>query len=630
MSSFPGKGTCMIDEYVKAKKLADQAVRKAVLKGEYPYLPALEDILSEEDMSAAVSLGLMEIPLDSVAGTKTKARQNVFALNFLPCAERDSEFAMKWNSLYESQEEEGIRDPILVCEYKRKFYVVEGNKRVSVLKYLNAVMITADVRRIQPKDKAPLDEEFAEYFRASGLYIPLMTKAGNYRQLTKIMGEKEGQKWDDKSVRSLTASYYQFRNAWMRRFADDMEMCGDAFLICLSVYGTDGIRNASRQKIEEMLRKIRKEIDARPAEIREAPEEKKETKSLKDILPFVSGKKMIRAAFLYDGDPNDSVDVFEHEMGRILVEHREKDQLITQKYEGCRDKKQIVAALEDAVKTCDVIFTTSAIQYEETFRFALRYPEKQFLNCSLGRTHAALRTYALRRYQAEFLLGVLAAVFSARHKIAYIAEYPESGVIADINAFAIGAAMIDPEAKVYLGWTGTLDSGWQDFMKELDIDVFSASSLPGHTDEIMPYGVYQLNGDELVNLAVPVVNWGRYYTKLLDELRDGWQNQGKMPVSYWWGMRSEVLDVRVSERLPYASEKLIDLLKKAVVEGNLDPFDGELHSQEAMIKGRFDPKLKNEEIIRMNWLNDNVIGVIPQMDELNETGKKRVEKSADV
>ncbi len=167
-------------------------------------------------------------------------------------------------------------------------------------------------------------------------------------------------------------------------------------------------------------------------------------------------------------------------------------------------------------------------------------------------------------------------------------------------------------------------------MKELDIDVFSASSLPGHTDEIMPYGVYQLNGDELVNLAVPVVNWGRYYTKLLDELRDGWQNQGKMPVSYWWGMRSEVLDVRVSERLPYASEKLIDLLKKAVVEGNLDPFDGELHSQKAMIKGRFDPKLTNEEIIRMNWLNDNVIGVIPQMDELNETGRKRVEKSADV
>ena len=45
---------------------------------------------------------------------------------------------------------EGIRDPIKAYEYMNKFYVEEGNKRVSVLKFFGAVSIPGNVIRIVP------------------------------------------------------------------------------------------------------------------------------------------------------------------------------------------------------------------------------------------------------------------------------------------------------------------------------------------------------------------------------------------------------------------------------------------------------------------------------------------------
>lgn len=53
-------------------------------KGEYPYLPVLDDILSYTDIISEVNLGLMDVPLDKIVGTKTKGRTSAFANNFMP------------------------------------------------------------------------------------------------------------------------------------------------------------------------------------------------------------------------------------------------------------------------------------------------------------------------------------------------------------------------------------------------------------------------------------------------------------------------------------------------------------------------------------------------------------------
>lgn len=60
----------------------------------------------------------------------------------MPLIPANSEFGLKWRSLCEYHlGESGIRDPVLCFEFLGRFYVQEGNKRVSVLKYFGAATI---------------------------------------------------------------------------------------------------------------------------------------------------------------------------------------------------------------------------------------------------------------------------------------------------------------------------------------------------------------------------------------------------------------------------------------------------------------------------------------------------------
>lgn len=128
-----------LQEYEKARKMAQKQYRASVSAGKYPYLPALDDMLPYEDIVSESYLGIVDIPLDQIAGTKTASRQNAFSNGFLPLFPPKSEFGSKWINLYQAQLDEGIRDPIKAYEFMNKFYIQEGNKRVSVLKYVGVL-----------------------------------------------------------------------------------------------------------------------------------------------------------------------------------------------------------------------------------------------------------------------------------------------------------------------------------------------------------------------------------------------------------------------------------------------------------------------------------------------------------
>ena len=102
----------VVKEYEKARKLGLKEVRKHTNCGKYPYLPVLDDLLEHVDIIKEQNLGLVEIPLNQIMGTKSRGRTNAFSSNFMPVLESDTEFAIKWMNLYQSHLNEGIRDPI--------------------------------------------------------------------------------------------------------------------------------------------------------------------------------------------------------------------------------------------------------------------------------------------------------------------------------------------------------------------------------------------------------------------------------------------------------------------------------------------------------------------------------------
>ena len=125
---------------------------------------------------------------------------------------------------------------------------------------------------------------------------------------------------------------------------------------------------------------------------------------------------------------------------------------------------------------------------------------------------------------------------------------------------------------------------------------------------------------KVTGIAMPVWNWGRYYELIVRSLLHGtWDetsddNQVRA-VNYWYGMSSGVIDIRYAPGLPYQTRKLVQLLRNGIVEGSINPFGGELHSQNGVVQIEGFPPLPSTQIVEMNWLADNVVGTIPQLDD---------------
>ena len=71
-------------EYSEALKLGKKEYRARIAKGQFPYLPVLDEILSEADIQTEQNMGLVHVPLDFVVGTSTMGRTYSFAANFMP------------------------------------------------------------------------------------------------------------------------------------------------------------------------------------------------------------------------------------------------------------------------------------------------------------------------------------------------------------------------------------------------------------------------------------------------------------------------------------------------------------------------------------------------------------------
>ena len=158
-------------DYIGALRQGQKQYQLAVSKGEYPYLPVLDQILANTDIVSEVNLGVIDVPLEKIVGTKTQGRTEAFAGNFMPLLGEKTEFGAKWAYLYDHQVEEGIHDPIVAYEFMNRYYVQEGNKRVSVLKYVHAYSISASVIRLIPRRTDDKDirlyYEFLDFYQVS-------------------------------------------------------------------------------------------------------------------------------------------------------------------------------------------------------------------------------------------------------------------------------------------------------------------------------------------------------------------------------------------------------------------------------------------------------------------------------
>ncbi|MBE5807162.1 MAG: BMP family ABC transporter substrate-binding protein [Clostridiales bacterium] len=618
-----------VDEqaYSRAQKLASKAYHAAVQKGENPYLPVLDEILPDQLALTHVDLGLITIPLDRVVGTGTKGRTSAFAVNFMPLLSDGSEFAAKWSNLYHSVIEDGVRDPVKALEYMNKYYILEGNKRISVLKYTGAVMIEAQVTRIIPKRTEDRENriyfEYLDFYRDSKVNYIYFSEEGSFAKLTELVGQTPGEPWSDDARAEFGSAFQRFLSAYELAGGDLLGITpGDAFLIYLQVYGYDRdqflVSADVRARISKLKDEFKTKAQSESFSLLMNPQGQKPGLLKQIIHPAPS---RLSVGFVNNRAPESSGWTYWHELGKNRIESvfgaRVETRMVSNVApEDCQQ------AIEDMVaEGVNIVFTTSPVLLDGAMKAAIAHPEIKVLNCSLLPSYKAVRSYYLRMYEAKFIIGAIAGAMAGDDAIGLIADYPVYGKPASVNAFALGARLTNPRAKVYLEWSTVKDADPLAHFRKNGVRVICNRDISAPSHASKEFGLYAVTPDGPVNLAMPVWNWGRLYEDLLRRIQNGvWttdtSESNPQALNYWWGMSEGAIDVFYSSKLDAGTRRLADWLRHSVRDGAILPFSELIRDQAGNVRCTTGDALTPAEIIAMDYLCDNVVGTIPGLEDM--------------
>ncbi len=628
-----------ITDYTRAYKAGEKEYRARLARGEYPYLPVLDEIVSHVEIDSQVPLGLVQIPIKSVVGTYSAGRTTAFAANFMPILGANSEFAQKWAQLYDELVEEGLRDPIKAYEYNNKFYVMEGNKRVSVFKCMDAVSIEANVTRLIPhKDEENetnrIYYEFLDFYDVTGINYLNMSREGNFKRLLHLTYDKE-EKWTTDEELEFRAFFTFFENAFEPRREGNLKItAGDAVCQYLEVFGYEEVKDKSQAQITQEVNQFWNEFVAydRGGEDRLVLNPTPESRKLAFSKWLSLSGGVTKVAFIHDKSAQESAWTYSHELGKKYVEGVFGDKISVSSVERV-DGSEADDVFEAAIAAGNkVIFATSPKLGNAALRAAISHPDVIILNCSMNLSHKNVRAYYLRMYEAKFISGAIAGSMMRGGRIGYLSDYPIFGTTAEINAFALGVQMTNPEAKVILDWSQIKDHDPFDRFKEEKVRLISGRDMNARGAQGQVFGLYLYDEKEgnHTNLAMPVRHWGRLYEEIIRSvLRGSYKNDdntyAEQALNYFWGMSAGVIDVICSRNLPAGQLRLMNLLRSGITNMTINPFSGPIISQDGVTRCEEGQEMPAAEVVKIDWLAENIDGYIPDISEMKEDAVELVE-----
>lgn len=617
-----------LEEYALALKQGQKEYRELVMAGKNPHPLVLDELLPELDTLTVVDVGLVEIPVERIVGTRSAGRITAFTPSFRPLLNIESEFGLKWVNLCTAHlGQTGITDPIVCYEYLGNFYVQEGNKRVSVLRHFGSPRIPGNVRRILPAasedPRIKAYYEFIDFYKASGIYCIQYRHPGDYGKLLSFLGKKSGETWSEMEQRTFRAYFHYFQDAFQALKVDEDILPEEALLLWLQLYPFQDLGTLPASALKKSVAALRQDLVTSAKEEAVVVQTKAEDACPGNFLERLTSVSHLHVAFVHQLDPARSGWTQGHEMGRKHLEEVFGDRITVKVYYGAETPELAEASIEKAVaEGAQVVFTTAPPLRTATLRAAVQYPKVRFLNCSVDQPYSSIRTYYGRIFEAKFITGAIAGAMAGDDRIGYIASYPIFGVPAAINAFALGAQMTNPRAQIELRWSCVAGTPQADFLAS-GIRVMSNRDAPTDSRDYLDYsdyGTYLMSDrGELITLGSPIWVWGNFYEFVIRSIfAGGWQRGKEEPtaLNYWLGMDSGVIGINLSDKVPEGVRCMADMLRRGLEEGTLDPFHRRIVAQDGSVKNDGTRQFSPEELLHMDWLCDNILGEIPPFEEV--------------
>lgn len=336
-------------------------------------------------------------------------------------------------------------------------------------------------------------------------------------------------------------------------------------------------------------------------------------------------KEDIKVGVLYISDPAEGSGYsYTHDLGIQGMQENlglSSDQIV-RKIVDDSDAQATEASIRECIdEGCNVIFSTSWGYMETTAAMAEEYPDIYFSHgtgyMSNGKN---FNNYFGRIYQARYLSGIVAGMNTKSNLIGYVAAQDSSNseVTGGIDAFAIGVASVNPDAKINV----IITNSWYDPKKEeaasrqlLDM---GCDVMAQHCDTAYPQtlaqerGVYGIGYNSDMSKETPdscltsvIWNWSAYYTSAVKSIIDGsWDGS-----NYYGGMAEGLVGItNLASFAAEGTQEKVDEATAAILSGQSNVFDGVMTTNTGETIGQEGSTLDDATITGgINWYYHNVV-----------------------
>ena len=336
-------------------------------------------------------------------------------------------------------------------------------------------------------------------------------------------------------------------------------------------------------------------------------------------------KENIKVGVLYISDPDEGSGYsYTHDLGIQGMQENlglSSDQIV-RKIVDDSDAQATEASIRECIdEGCNVIFSTSWGYMETTAAMAEEYPDIYFSHgtgyMSNGKN---FNNYFGRIYQARYLSGIVAGMNTKSNLIGYVAAQDSSNseVTGGIDAFAIGVASVNPDAKINV----IVTNSWYDPEKEeaasrqlLDM---GCDVMAQHCDTAYPQtlaqerGVYGIGYNSDMSKETPdscltsvIWNWSAYYTSAVKSIIDGsWDGS-----NYYGGMAEGLVGItNLASFAAEGTQEKVDEATAAILSGQSNVFDGVMTTNTGETIGQEGSTLDDATITGgINWYYHNVV-----------------------
>ena len=333
-----------------------------------------------------------------------------------------------------------------------------------------------------------------------------------------------------------------------------------------------------------------------------------------------------KVGVIHIGDPADGAGYsYAHDQGIVKMQKElglTDDQIVRKINVSDGDAVATRTALEECVNEgCKIIFGTSWGYMDTMAELAEKYPDVIFSHGTGYKNNGKnMNNYFGRIYQARYLSGIVAGMNTKSNLIGYVAAQDSSNseVTGGIDAFAIGVASVNPDAKINV----IITNSWYDPEKEeaasrqlLDM---GCDVMAQHCDTAYPQtlaqerGVYGIGYNSDMSKETPdscltsvIWNWSAYYTSAVKSIIDGsWDGS-----NYYGGMAEGLVGItNLASFAAEGTQEKVDEATAAILSGQSNVFDGVMPTNNGETVGQEGSTLDDATITGgINWYYQNVV-----------------------